>query len=43
LRAEQVADSVQLVVRVSVEIEGESRPGCVIDTISRYTFNPVAE
>ncbi|QCI13016.1 MaoC family dehydratase [Pseudomonas putida] len=43
LRAEPVADSVQLVVRVSVEIEGESRPGCVIDTISRYTFNPVAE
>lgn len=43
VRAEPVADSVQLVVRVSVEIEGESRPGCVIDTISRYTFNPVAE
>ncbi len=43
LRAEPVADSVQLVVRVSVEIEGESRPGCVIDTISRYTFNPVEE
>ncbi|MEN5305703.1 MULTISPECIES: MaoC family dehydratase [unclassified Pseudomonas] len=43
LRAEQLADSVQLVVRVSVEIEGESRPGCVIDTISRYTFNPVTE
>jgi len=43
LRAEQLADSVQLVVRVSVEIEGESRPGCVIDTISRYTFNPDTE
>lgn len=43
LRAEQLADNVQLVVRVSVEIEGESRPGCVIDTISRYTFNPVTE
>ena len=43
LRAEPVADSVQLVVRVSVEIEGQERPGCVVDTISRYTFNPVAE
>jgi acyl dehydratase len=43
LRAEQLGDSVQLVVRVTVEIEGETRPGCVVDTISRYTFNPVAE
>ncbi|HEN8800152.1 MaoC family dehydratase [Pseudomonas sp. CM25] len=43
LRAEALGDSVQLVVRVTVEIEGESRPGCVVDTISRYTFNPVAE
>lgn len=43
LRAESLGDSVQLVVRVSVEIEGQERPGCVIDTISRYTFNPLAE
>jgi acyl dehydratase len=27
---------VQAVVRVTVEIEGGDRPGCVIDTISRY-------
>jgi acyl dehydratase len=27
---------VQAVVRVTVEIEGSDRPGCVIDTISRY-------
>ncbi len=27
---------VQAVVRVTVEIEGSERPGCVIDTISRY-------
>ena len=27
---------VQAVVRVTVEIEGEDRPACVIDTISRY-------
>lgn len=26
----------QATIRVTVEIEGESRPGCVIDTISRY-------
>lgn len=40
LRVEEVGAAVQAIVRVSVEIEGESRPGCVIDTISRYTFNP---
>jgi len=28
--------AVQAVVRVTVEIEGRDRPGCVIDTISRY-------
>jgi hypothetical protein len=26
-----------------VEVEGQVRPGCVIDTISRYTFNPISE
>lgn len=31
--------AVQVVVRVSVEVEGSERPGCVVDTISRYTFN----
>ncbi|MCL5041343.1 MAG: MaoC family dehydratase [Gammaproteobacteria bacterium] len=31
--------AVQVVVRVSVEVEGSDRPGCVVDTISRYTFN----
>ena len=41
LRVESLGEAVQVVVRVSVEIEGESRPGCVVDTISRYTFNPV--
>ncbi|VVP82760.1 putative enoyl-CoA hydratase 1 [Pseudomonas fluorescens] len=43
VRAEQLADAVQLVVRVTVEVEGQARPGCVIDTISRYTFNPITE
>ncbi|MNF09521.1 putative enoyl-CoA hydratase 1 [compost metagenome] len=43
LRSEAVGTAVQQVVRVSVEIEGQERPGCVVDTISRYTFNPVSE
>jgi len=34
--AEAVKGAVQATVRVSVEIEGEERPGCVVDTISRY-------
>ncbi len=30
--------AVQVVVRVTIEIEGNDRPACVVDTISRYTF-----
>jgi len=33
---EQVSGGQQLVVRVAVEIEGNDRPGCVVDTISRF-------
>jgi len=37
LAAEPVqGGGVQSTVRVTVEIEGSERPGCVIDTISRY-------
>ncbi|WP_068825922.1 MaoC family dehydratase [Pseudomonas sp. BMS12] len=36
LAAEAVKGGVQATIRVSVEIEGEERPGCVVDTISRY-------
>ena len=36
ISAEEVKGCVQAVVRVTVEIEGSDRPGCVIDTISRY-------
>ena len=37
ISAEETRDSaVQAVLRVTVEIEGSERPGCVIDTISRY-------
>lgn len=28
--------AIQLVVRVTVEIEGKEKPACVVDTISRY-------
>lgn len=31
-------DGVQVTVRVTVEIEGSDRPGCVVDTISRLFF-----
>lgn len=38
VRAEPVGDGVQATIRVTVEIEGEQRPACVVDTISRYYF-----
>jgi acyl dehydratase len=39
LSAEKTKDGgVQAVIRVTVEIEGETRPGCVAETISRYYF-----
>ena len=41
MRVETLGQAVQAVVRMSVEIEGSERPGCVVDTISRYTFNPL--
>ena len=36
IKAEEIKGCIQSTVRVSVEIEGSDRPGCVIDTISRY-------
>lgn len=42
LRVEALGEAVQSTVRVSIEIEGGDRPGCVIDTISRYTFHSTA-
>ena len=43
MRVEALGQAVQAVVRMSVEIEGSERPGCVVDTISRYTFNPLEQ
>jgi acyl dehydratase len=36
ISAEDVKGCVQAIVRVTVEIEGNDKPACVIDTISRY-------
>jgi len=36
ISVEEVKGSFQAVIRVTVEIEGNDRPACVIDTISRY-------
>lgn len=33
---EEIKGGVQSVVRLTVEVEGSDRPGCVADTISRY-------
>ena len=35
---EDVQSGVQLMIRVTVEIEGGSKPACVADTLSRYYF-----
>lgn len=34
--AEEKKGGIQAVIRVTVEIEGEDKPACVVDTISRY-------
>jgi len=36
IRVEEVKGGVQATIRVTVEIEGGDRPGCVVDTISRF-------
>jgi acyl dehydratase len=36
VKVEEVKGAIQSVVRVTVEIEGQERPACVVDTISRY-------
>lgn len=34
--AEERSGGIQVVVRITIDIEGENRPACVIDTISRF-------
>jgi acyl dehydratase len=36
--AEAVAGGVQVKIRVTVEVEGSDKPGCVADTLSRWLF-----
>jgi acyl dehydratase len=36
INVEEVKGGVQATIRVTVEIEGSDRPGCVVDTISRF-------
>ena len=39
IQAQAVAmDGVQVTVRITVEIEGSDKPGCVVDTLSRLHF-----
>lgn len=33
-------DGVQVTVRITIDIEGADKPGCVVDTISRLFFDP---
>lgn len=37
-RVPGVPDAVQLVSRVTIEVEGSAKPGCVADTVSRLYF-----
>jgi len=36
ISAQEVKGGVQVVVRITIEVEGGDRPACVIDTISRF-------
>jgi len=38
LTAEVSGEGVQVTIRITVEIEGSERPGCVVDTVSRLFF-----
>ena len=36
--ADKAGEGVQATIRITIDIEGEAKPGCVVDTISRYYF-----
>lgn len=38
VNVEEIKGSLQVTTRVSIEVENEQRPACVVDTISRYSF-----
>lgn len=40
IKVEEIKGAIQSVVRLTVEIDGEPSPACVMDTISRYYMEP---
>ncbi|MDX2274579.1 MAG: MaoC family dehydratase [Hyphomonadaceae bacterium] len=36
IKVEEIKGAIQSVVRLTVEIEGEDKPACIMDTVSRY-------
>ncbi|MCL6263259.1 MaoC family dehydratase [Craterilacuibacter sp. RT1T] len=38
LKVEETGGGVQATIRVTIEIDGQDKPGCVVDKISRYYF-----
>jgi acyl dehydratase len=38
VKADALEGGVQATIRVTVEIEGQTKPACIADTISRYYF-----
>lgn len=40
IKAERIGEAVQLGVRVTVEVEGQDKPGCVADILARFVFMP---
>ena len=38
VNVQKAGEGVQATIRITIDIEGEAKPGCVVDTISRYYF-----
>ncbi|MFN8625025.1 MAG: MaoC family dehydratase [Candidatus Binatia bacterium] len=36
IKARDVKDGVEIVIRLTIEVEGSARPACVVDKLSRY-------
>ena len=36
ISAEEKGKGIQVVIRITIDVEGEERPACVVDTISRF-------
>lgn len=39
IEAKAVAQGVQVVIRTTVEVEGQAKPGCVVEMVIRYHFD----